>query len=115
MSTVQAAANDTHPVDSSVAVADTELTRSMCKLIGVVYRDVNCSSSKESDCIRSDPIQADWHDPECSSVPACTVVNAPLNASPALSLHVGPSVSDRSLPSAPTISCELEYPPLSIL
>ena len=111
MPTVQAAVNETHPVDSSVAVAvhrkteltddvdrdiasaantaaiDTELTRSLCKLIGVVYCDVNCSSSKESDCIRSDPIQADLHNPECSSVPAGTVVNAPLNVSPALSLH----------------------------
>ena len=63
MLTVQTAVNETHPVDSSVAVAvhrkteltddvdrdiasaantaaiDTELTRSLCKLIGVVYCD----------------------------------------------------------------------------
>jgi hypothetical protein len=48
---------------------------------------------------------------ECSRLPAETVVDAPLNASSALSLRVGPSVFDRSLPSVPTVSCGLEYPP----
>ena len=48
---------------------------------------------------------------ECSRLPAGAVVNAPLNASSALSLHVSPSESDRSLPSVPTVSCGLEYPP----
>ena len=48
---------------------------------------------------------------ECSRLTAETVVGAPLNANSALSLHVGPSVSDRSLPSVPTISCGSEYPP----
>ena len=33
------------------------------------------------------PIKAALHNPECSSDSAGTVVNAPLNASPALSLH----------------------------
>ena len=78
----KAAVNETHPVDDSVAVAvhrkteltddvdrgiayaantagiDSELTRSLCKLMGVVYCDINCSSSKESDCIGSDPVEA---------------------------------------------------------
>ena len=107
MLTAHTAMNEPHPVDSSVAVAvhrkteltddadrniasaasaiDTELTRSLCKLIGVVYCDINCSSSSESDCIRPDSIETDLHNPECSSVPAGTVVNAPLNVSPALS------------------------------
>ena len=62
---------------------DSGLTRSLCDLIGVVHRDINCSSSSRSDCIRS--AEADLHDPECSSTSAGTVVNAPLNASSALS------------------------------
>ncbi len=84
MPTVQTAMNEPHPIDSSVAVAvhrkteltndvdrnivsaantaiDTEITRSLCKLIGVVYCDINCSSSKASDCIRSSSIEADLH------------------------------------------------------
>ena len=139
MLTVQTAVNVTHPVDSSIAVAvhrkteltddvdrdiasaantaaiDTELTRSLCKLIGVVYCDVNCSSSKESDCIRSGPIQADLHNPECSSVPAGTVVNAPLNVSPALSLHTSlaqpHSASEQARHSVPYSRQQGEYPP----
>ena len=67
------------PVDP----VDSRLTRSLCDLIGVVYRDINCSSSSKSDCIRS--AEADLHDPECSSTSAGAAVNAPLNASSALS------------------------------
>ena len=67
------------PVDP----VDSGLTRSLCNLIGVVYRDINCSSSSKSDCIRS--AEADLHNPECSSTSAGTAVNAPLNASSALS------------------------------
>ena len=47
---------------------------------------------------------------ECSRLSAETVVDAPLSASSALPLHVGPSASDRSLPSVPTVSCGVEYP-----
>ena len=67
------------PVDP----VDSRLTRSLCDLIGVVHRDINCSSSSRSDCIRS--AEADLHDPECSSTSAGSAVNAPLNASSALS------------------------------
>ena len=65
----------TDDVDRNAACAakpasvNSELTRSLCKLIGVVHRDVNCSSSSESDCIH-------LHNPECSSDSAGTVVNA---------------------------------------
>ena len=98
---------------ANTAAIDTELTRSLCKLIGVVYCDVNCSSSKESDCIRSDPIQADLHNPECSSVPAGTVVNAPLNVSPALSPHTSLAQphSAKDLHSVPYSRQQGEYPP----
>ena len=47
---------------------------------------------------------------ECSRLHAGAVVNAPLNASSALSLHVSPSESEQ-VPSVPTVSCGLEYPP----
>ena len=62
---------------------DFDPTRSLCNLVSVVHRDINCSSSSESGCIRS--AEADLHNPECSSTSAGTVVNAPLNASHALS------------------------------
>ena len=62
------------------------LTRPLCdRLISIVNIDRNCSSSSESDCIRSDLNEADLHDLECSSVSAEIVVNAPLNVSSALS------------------------------
>ena len=67
------------PVDP----VNSRLTRALCDLVGVVYRDINCSSSSRSDCIRS--AEADLHDPECSSTSAGSAVNAPLNASSALS------------------------------
>ena len=47
---------------------------------------------------------------ECSRLPARTVVDAPLNASSAMFLHVSSSESEQ-VPSVPTISCGLEYPP----
>jgi hypothetical protein len=77
----RAAIDPVDPVDSELTRS--VLTRSLCNLIGVVHQDINCSSSSESDCIRS--AEADLHNPECSSTSAGIAVNAPLNASPALS------------------------------
>ena len=95
-------ADETHPVDS-------ELAHSLCKLIGVVHCDVNCSSSSESDCIH-------LHNPECSSNYAGTVVDAPLNASPALSLHVSPSESEQvpSVHTSQLSQLQGEYPPRAV-
>ena len=62
-----------------------EPTRPLCGMIAIVHRDLNCPSSSESDCIRSDLNKADLHNPGCSSVPAGIAVNAPLNVSSALS------------------------------
>ena len=62
------------------------LTRPLCdRLISIVHIDRNCLGSSESDCIRSDLINEDLHDLEYSSVCAGILVNAPLNASSALS------------------------------
>ena len=77
--------NAAHAAIDPVDPVDSGLTRSLCKLVAVVHRDINCSSSSESDCIRS--AEADLHNPECSSDSAGTVVNAPLNVSSALSPH----------------------------
>ena len=55
-------------------------------------------------------VNAACNSAECSRLPAGTVVNAPLNVSSALSLHVSPSESEQ-VPSVPTVSCGLEYPP----
>ena len=47
------------------------LTRPLCDgLISIVHIDRNCSSSSESDCIRSDLNEVDLHDLECSSLSA---------------------------------------------
>ena len=90
------------------AYSNSELTRSLCKLIGVVHRDVNCSSSSESDCIH-------LHNPECSSDSAGTVVNAPLNVSSALtplsSLAQPHSASEQVRHSVPDSRQQGEYPP----
>jgi hypothetical protein len=97
-----ATVDETHPVNS-------ELAHSLCKLIGVVHCDINCSSSNESDCMH-------LHNPECSNNSAGTVVNAPLNASPALSLHVSPSESEQ-VPSVHTnqlSQLQGEYPPRAV-
>ena len=45
----RAAIDPVDPVDSELTRS--VLTRSLCNLIGVVHRDINCSSSSESDCI----------------------------------------------------------------
>ena len=64
------------------------------------HREPAAASSANASCISA----------ECSRLPAGTVVDAPLNASSALSLHVSPSEFEQ-VPSIPTISCGLEYPP----
>ena len=78
-------------------------TRPLCnRLISIVHIDRNCSSSSESDCIRSDLNEADSHELECSSVSAGNVVNAPLNVSSALSrtsLAQPHSASEQARPS----------------
>ena len=83
----------THPVDRNTAVSDDgdrgllhpaislnsvvnaiesdkpALTRPMCdKLIAKVHLDRNCSSSSKSNCIRSNLVEADLHNPGCSRV-----------------------------------------------
>ena len=90
---------------------DSDLTRSLCNLVTVVHRDINCSSSSESDCIRS--AKADLHNPECSSDPAGTVVNAPLNVSSALSplSSLAQPHSAKDLHSVPYSRQQGEYPP----
>ena len=99
------------PVDSESYLS--ALSRSLCKLIGVVHKDINCSSSSESDCIRS--AEADLHNPECSSDSAGTVVDAPLNVSSALSplssLAQPHSASEQARHSVPYSRQQGEYPP----
>ena len=97
------------PVDSESYLS--ALSRSLCKLIGVVHKDINCSSSSESNCIRS--AEADLHNPGCSSDSAGTVVDAPLNVSPALSPHTSLAQphSAKDLHSVPYSRQQGEYPP----
>ena len=54
-------------------------------------------------------VNAACNSAECSRLSAMTVVNAPLNASFALPLHVSTSESEQ-VPSVHTVSCGLEYP-----
>ena len=133
-----AAVNETHPSNASIAVAmhkdtaltddvdrgiayavspvavNSELTRSLCKLIGVVYRDVNGLSGNNSDSIH-------LYSPECSNDYAGTVVNSPLNVSPALSpftsLAQPHSASERARPSVhnrQVSQLQGEYPPCAV-
>ena len=77
-----------HPASAvNAVVSATEPVRPALTrpLISIVHLDRNCSSSNESDCIRSDLNKADLHDLKCSSVSAGIVVDAPLNVSSALS------------------------------
>ena len=94
-----------------------EPTRPLCGMIAIVHRDLNYSSSSESDCIRSDLNKADLHNPECSSVPAGIAVNAPLSVSSALSpltsLVQSHSASEQ-VPSVPNNRQQGEYPPRAV-
>ena len=76
-----------------------------------MHKDINCSSSSESDCIRS--AEADLHNPECSSDSAGTVVDAPLNVSSALSplSSLAQPHSAKDLHSVPYSRQQGEYPP----
>ena len=94
------------------------LTRPLCdRQISIVNLDRNRSSSSESDCIRSDLNKADLHDLGCSSVSAGIVVDAPLNASSALSpltsLAQSYSLSEQ-VPSVPYSRQQGEYPPHAV-
>ena len=114
-------AHTAHASSLALCVNKSRLPRPLCnKLIAIVHRDLNCSSSSESDCIRFGLDEADLHNPECSSVQAGHAVNASLNVSSALSrtsLAQPRSASEQARSSVHTSQLNQlqgEYPPRAV-